>query len=182
MSIAGVWVYVKNQLDGLAWPPAMAGLPALTAWVLPPDPNATASSVPAAYVWGGAGDESRAAVHGGALPRAAYPGGPSGTKGTVHTVMIYLAWTLTPGDTATDPYGNPDTDTLFPGMVEAVKAVLRAAALPQLIIDPWTSVESQVVDVGETMRHEIYVRAAEPQGMKRYDAFLDCAVTEIISA
>lgn len=178
MPLASTVNYLKDYLDGLEWPFENLISPPgnLQAFITPPDPNVIASA-PSAYLWFNRGDESRngAKYGAGTVPRASYPGGPSGTKAIEHTVPVYLVWD---GGSPTDPVVN----TLFPGMVDAVMAALRVAPDPALITDPWTGQQTQLVDIGERISYLTSLRALEPQRLQRLDALLELQVVEVFSA
>ncbi len=184
MSIASVQSYVQGLLSQMAWPAAMAGVPPLHAVITPPNPNVQ-SEIPTAYIWPVRGRESRDStrLRAGAVPRIAVPGGPSGTKPVEHTLTIWLVW-MGSADA-------PQADSFFPGMAWQVQQVLRSAAFgaggqvtadPQLLTDPWDASQSWLVDLGEVMSYEIYVRTLEAEGFLRYDGVLECSLTEVIAA
>lgn len=188
MTLVAVQTYVKSLLDGMAWPAKMAALqnppPNLQAFITPPDPNAPGEITPTAYIWMWRGDESRnPAPHGaGTIPRAAFRGGPSGTKADHHTIPIYLVWNGENDD--------PAADTLFPGMVDAIKATLRVAPDPAgqpgsplsiPLTDPWTDDQSWAVDIGENISYEQELRALMPQRLDRWDALITISVVEVIA-
>ena len=180
MGLATAVTYVKSLLDGMNWPQQMAALPSppppLRCYIQPPDPNVL-SAGPSAYTWFNRGDVSRnpAKYGAGTVPRAAYQGGPSGTKAWAHMVPVYIVWT---GSSPTDPLA----DILFPGMVDAVVNTLQFSPDPVTVTDPWTGVESSLVDVGETISYLTALRALEPMQSERLDALLECSVVEVISA
>ena len=146
MTLVASMQYLKGLLDGLTWPASMQALPnppgALLAHVTAPNPNVTASA-PNAYIWFLRGMENRdgAKYGAGTIPRAQYPGGPSGTKAIEHTVPIYLVWD---GSRPTRWHPVPRHGGRRHG---------RPAGLPGpgLITDPWTGEQSRLVDVGESM-------------------------------
>ena len=184
MSIAAVQQYIKGLLDTMPWPATMTGLASPLCYITPPNPNVQ-SEIPAIYVWPSRGRESRdtTRLRGGTVPRIALPGGPSGTKVVEHRIGVWIVWAMSSDD--------PDADSLMPGMTWAVQAVLRSAAFgagdmitadPALLTDPWTSEQSWLVDLGENMEYELYVRALEEQRFWRYDGVIDLDVTEIIAA
>jgi len=177
MGLASTVQHMKTLLDGLNWPQEIQNLPSppppLACYITPPNPNVQAS-VPTAYVWFNRGMESRSndALRAGTIPRASYTGGPSGTKSTVHTVPVYFVWL---GGSPTDP----NADTLFPGMVDAIMATLRVAPDAEQVADPWTDMQSSLVDIGERMSYLTDLRALEPMQLERLDALIECTVTEV---
>ena len=104
--------------SGLAMP---GGLPNMACYVNPPDPNVEAD-IPTAYVWAPDFDESRTGDQGGSIPRNTGPGTPSGTKALEHMIEIFLVY-FQAGD-------DPQADTLFFGIVDAVMARLRTSDDP----------------------------------------------------
>lgn len=178
MGLASTVNYLRDYLDGLEWPFQNLTSPPgpLQAFITPPNPQVIASA-PSAYLWFNRGDESRngAKYGAGTVPRASYPGGPSGTKAIEHTVPLYLVWD---GGSPTDPVVN----SLFPGMVDAVMAYLRVAPDPAPVTDPWTGGQTELVDIGEHMSYLTSLRALEPMRLERLDALLELTVTEIFNA
>lgn len=170
MPIVSAQVYIRNLLDGLAMP---GNAPALAAYITPPDPNVDAAT-PAAYIWPADGEESRNPVMGGTIPRAAFTGAASGFKPVEHALEIYMVWFGQDDD--------PDSDTWFPGMVDAVMAALRASPDPAIVTDPWTGVQSNLIDVGENMTYRITIRALDDQRYNRYDALITLRLHELIAA
>jgi hypothetical protein len=169
--------YVKTLLDDLSWPASMQALPNppgnLIAHITAPNPNVTASA-PNAYIWFARGTENRnnAKYGAGTIPRALYEGAPSGTKAVEHNIPVYVVWDAQQGD--------PNFSTLFPGMVDAIRATLRVSEDPALITDPWTGEESWLVDVGETISYDLELMALDGQRLERWDVMLTCTVTEVI--
>jgi hypothetical protein len=185
VSVASVQQYIKSSLDQLPWPSTMGGVAPLNCYITPPNPNVQ-SEVPTAYVWMARGRESRDTdrLRAGTIPRAATPGGASGTKAVDHTVPVYLVWMMSIDD--------PDVDNLFPGMIWQVMSALRGSIAtpgpggqvsdPALLTDPWTGEQSWLIDLGEDMSYDSDLRALEDQRYLRYDAVIDCTVIEVIAA
>jgi len=177
MSLVAAMQYVKGLLDGLEWPAGMQALPsppgALQAYVTSPIVNITASA-PQAYIWFARGTENRdSAKYGaGTVPRANYQGGPSGTKAVEHQIAIYVAWPISPSD--------PNMATVFPGILDAIRAALRTSTDPALITDPWTGEQSWLVDVGETITYEMDLWALIEQRLEHWDALFTVPVVEVI--
>ena len=95
MPIASVNAFVKSLLDDIGMP---AGLPAMAAYLNPPDPNVEAS-FPSAYILSAAGPEKRLAG-----PRNTGPGTSSGQKTISHEVRVLVVYEIANDD--------PDADTL----------------------------------------------------------------------
>jgi signal recognition particle subunit SEC65 len=161
---------MKSILDGLAMP---SSLPPMRAVIMPPDPNDD-SDMPTAYVWPADFDESRDDEQGGTVPRNTGPGTPSATKAIEHMIEVFIVY-FQAGD-------DPDADSLFPGIVDAVTAAFRTSEDPAPITDPWTGAASSLFDVGEIMRGRIVVSATQDQAMNRLDCLLTCTVHELIRA
>ena len=180
MTLLASMQYVRALVATTTWPTSMLELPSPPGNILtnltPPDPNVPASS-PTVSIWFLRFGESRgnSRLQGGTIPRAQYEGGPSGTKVVEHTAALYVAWA---GTGPTDP----NQDTLFPGMVDRIRATLRVSAVQAKITDPWTGEESWLVDVGELIDGATFLEALMPQRLNRYDTLLTCSVTEIIAA
>jgi len=168
--IASTTSWFKQLLDGLAMP---GGLPNMAAYVNPPDPN-DEGGIPTAYVWAPDFDESREGQQGGSIPRNTGPGTPSGTKALEHMIEIFLVY-FQAGD-------DPQADTLFFGIVDAVMARLRTSDDPAPVTDPYTGQQSQLLDVGEVIRGRTTISAVADQAFNRLDALLTCTVHEIFQA
>ena len=172
--------YVQQLVATTTWPEAMLALPsppgAIVTNLTPPNPNVLAGS-PTASIWFLHGRESRDQdrLRVGTLPRAQFPGGPSGTKGVDHTIAIYVSWA---GTSAADP----NEDTLFPGMIDAIRATLRVSSIQVLLTDPWDGTQSWLVDVGELLDYATDLEALSPQRLNRWDTLLTCSVVEVIFA
>lgn len=175
MSIVATQVYLQGLINNLAWPfpTSPTPVPNLVAYITPPDPNVEAT-VPTAYVWPSNGDENRDGARGGTVPRALTLGGASGFKGVIHAIDVYLVYFLANND--------PDADNLFPAMVDQVMSALRVSADPVKVTDPYTAIDSWLIDVGERMTYQITVRSLVDQGFNRYDALLALSINELIAA
>ena len=170
MPIASTLSYVKGLLASLPMP---GELPPMNAYITPPDPNVEAD-IPTAYVWPSEGDENRDSGKAGTVPRNTGPGTASGFKNIEHAIDVYVVW-----------FGaddQPDIDSLFPGIVDAVMFALRTSADPATAVDPYTEQETTLIDVGETMRYRITLRSLVEQAFDRYDCLLSLSVLEVIQA
>lgn len=176
MTAAAVSNHMLSLLQGMAFPATMTGVPPLTANVVPPNPDVTGTTQPTCWIWVGTLDEARSPSRysAGTVPRAQVTGGPSGTKATEYAAEVYMLYAMASND--------PDSNTLFLGMMDAIRATLRVSADPVEVTDPWTSAQSWVVDVGENMRGQNAVRALADQAMNEFSGLLTCTVTEIFSA
>lgn len=170
MSLVAVQTFIRDTLQNLPMPNGGFNL---KAYITPPDPNDEAE-FPTAYIWPTEGTESRDPHHGGTIPRNTGPGTPSGNKPVLHTVDIYLVWFGSDED--------PDADSWFPGMVDAVMSALRYSTMPRSITDPYTNYISDLVDLGENMAYEIVVSAVANQAYNRYDSRIRLRILELIFA
>lgn len=158
-------------LDGLAMP---YGQPNANAYITPPDPRVQAR-VLAIYIWPADFSENRSAELGGTVPRNSGPGTPSGTKGIMHQMDVYLTWTAVNNAKQTDP--------VFPGMIDAVTAALRySQPNPVQVTDPNTGLTSTIYNVGEEMRGHPGIEALDDERWLRYDALVTVSVWEILNA
>ena len=170
MPIAAACAFVKGLLNGLAMP---GGLPNMAAYILPPDPNVEAE-IPTAYVWPTEGDESRAPEKGGTIPRNTGPDTPAGTKSLDHSIDVFCVYFQADDD--------PQADSLFPGVIDAVMDALRTSADPAVITDPYTGDQSQLIDLGERQKYHIVVSALEDQRYNRLDGLIVCPGNVIFHA
>jgi hypothetical protein len=168
LGINAAQVYIQALLNGAPMPGSAGNL---VAYITPPDPEVDAT-VPHAYIWPTTGNESRNPSYGGTVPRASFRGGPSGTKPVIHTLHIYVIWFQANDD--------PQADTWFPGMLDEIMAVLRSSTDPVVVTDPYTNVQSQMIDVGERMSYQVAVSALEDQRLHRYDGLITCTLWELI--
>lgn len=169
MPIASVLNYLQGLLDGLPMP---AGLDPMNAYAVPPpDPNVE-STTPTVYIWPMQFDEARDPNKGGSsMPRNTGPGTFSGVKMFTHEPHLFIVWM------------GANDDPSFPGIVDALMKALRFAyPMPTIAVDPYDGTQSQINDVGEVQRGQIYVRALEDEAFNRYDCELTVPVIEEISA
>jgi hypothetical protein len=167
--IASVLGYLQGLLNGLPMP---GSLPPMDAYALPPpDPNVQ-SEIPAVYIWPTDFGESRNTFEGGSsMPRNTGLGTFSGVKRFNHEPHLFIVWM------------GADDDPSFPGIVDfAMKALRFAYPMPTIVTDPNDGTQSQVNDVGEVQRGQIFVRALEDEAFLRYDCELTVPVIEEISA
>ena len=171
MPIASTLGYVKGLLDNLPMP---GGAPNMAAYITPPDPNVQAE-IPTAYVWPTEGHESRNSGNAGTIPRNTGPGTPSGTKPLDHMLDIYVVFFGADDD--------PQADSLFPGIVDAVMECLRTSADPVTLVDPYNpNIQSALYNLGEQMSFHIVISALADQAYDRYDALIRCNVMELLRA
>jgi hypothetical protein len=171
MPIVSVQSYLLSILDGLPMP---FGRPAANAYITPPDPRIQAK-VPAIYIWPADGDENRSPELGGTIPRNTGVGTPSGTKGILHRMDVYLTWISAGSGTAQDP--------IFPAMVDAVMFALRySVPNPVYITDPATNITSTIYNTGENMQYRTGIESLADERMKRYDALITVSIWEIFNA
>jgi hypothetical protein len=164
-----VQFFLRDTLDGLVLP---LGLGNLAAFISPPNPGD--GMVPAVYVWGSNGSESRLTV-----PRAQHLNVASGgDKTLVHQADVWLVWFGSSED--------PDVNAQFPAIIDRVMGALRNTRLvdgAQYVTDPVTGQLSQLLDVGEDMSWEYApVKAIVDQRYLRYDARVTVTVTEVIQS
>ena len=171
MPIVSAQTFLLGVLDGLPMP---YGQPNANAYITPPDPRIQAR-VPAIYIWPADFDENRSSQLGGTVPRNKGIGTPSGTKGILHQMDVYITWMGINNATQTDP--------IFPGMIDAVTAALRyCQPNPVQITDPNTGLTSTIYNVGEEMRGRPGIEALDDERWLRYDALITVSVWEIINA
>jgi hypothetical protein len=155
-------------LDGLILPGTTG---TLAAFITPPDPRD--DPPPAIYLWASRGSERRQA-----LPRGNTPGAGSlaGWKEIDHIVEGYLTWFGEDTD--------PDADTNFPAVLDAVMFALRTSGQsPLYTSDPLTGLQSDLVDIGERIEYELVPpRSTANQRYLRYDALLTIHVLEFFQA
>lgn len=166
MSINTVQLYLQGLLDTLPVPNGLQ----VQAYITPPNPE-TDYTNPHAYIWPAEGQETRSPGMGGTLPRASSPGAFSGTKSIAHILDIFLVWFASNDD--------PDADTWFPGMVDAVMNMLRVTPTPAVVTDVYTNATSQLIDVGERMTYKIAVSSVADEGFNRYDALITIHINEL---
>ena len=171
MPIVVTQQFLLSLLNGLEMP---YGLPAAKAYITPPDPRVQAK-VPAIYIWPSDGTENRSQELGGTVPRNTGPNTPSGTKGLLHQMDVYITWFSSNSGTQADPK--------FPAIVDTVMLALRySQPNPVEITDPSTNLTSTIYNVGESIRYRTGVEATNDERWLRYDALLQVSVWEIINA
>jgi len=171
MPIVNVQSFLLNILSDLPMP---YGYPNAQAYITPPDPRVKAK-VPAIYIWPSEGRENRSAELGGTVPRNTGVNTPSGTKGMLHEMDIYMTWFSTGSGQQQDP--------IWPGMVDAVMFALRfSQPNPAEITDPNTLETSTVYNVGEMMTYKTGIESTADERQKRYDALIVVSCWEIFQA
>lgn len=170
MPIASTLAFVKGLLNNLPMP---GGAPDMAAYIMPPDPNVEAE-IPTAYVWPTDGEESRNPEKGGTIPRNKGPGTAAGWKPITHMVDVFVVWFQADDD--------PQADSLFPGMVDAVMAALRTCPDSAALTDPYTGEPSTLYDLGEQQHYQIVVSAVADQAFNRLDSLIRCTCYELIQA
>jgi hypothetical protein len=178
MPLVSVQTFLLSLLDDLPMP---YGQPNAQAAITPPDPR-TQARIPAIYIWPADGDENRSTELGGTVPRNTGFGTSSGTKGIMHSIDVYITWFSSNNRQGQD--GGPiQQDPVFPGMVDALMAALRySQPNPATITDPSTGVESDIYNVGESMRYRTGVESTADERWLRYDCLVTCMIWEIFRA
>lgn len=171
MPLVTAQAYFLSVLDGLPMP---YGKPNAKAFITPPDPRTNAKS-PAIYIWPADGHENRSSELGGTIPRNTGPNTPSGTKGIMHYMDVYLVWFSTGSGTQQDP--------IFPGMVDAVMYALRfSTPNPVTFTDPNSELVSDLYNTGEDMSYVTGIKSTADEREKRYDCLIKVSVWEIFRA
>jgi hypothetical protein len=175
MPLNTVQLHLKSILDQLPLP---GGIGILQAFIQPLVVDTDAED-PVAYIWGSHGNESRKAPS-GSKPRAR-PGNlaSGGNKQLTHQVDIWLVYFESNED--------PNGDSAFPSVIDAVMACLRNTELLDAVtihaVDPVTGQLSDLLAIGEDMDWDYAgVRVTADQRMFRYDAQITCEVVEVIQA
>ena len=171
MPVVVVQQFLLSLLNGLEMPYSVA---AAEAFITPPDPRVKAK-VPAIYIWPSDGQENRSGELGGTIPRNTGPGTPSGTKGLLHQMDVYITWFSANQGRQADP--------VFPAIVDTVMMALRySQPNPAVLTDPATGLTSSVYNVGETMKYWVGIEATADERWLRYDALLQVTCWESINA
>jgi hypothetical protein len=167
--LASVLAWTKSILDGLPMP---GGAENMAAYITPPDPNDEAAP-PTAYVWTPTGRESR--ENPGTIPRNTGPGTPAGFKPINHTIDVFIDWFQADDD--------PQADSIFPGIVDAVMFALRTSEDSVTLQDPYNpNITSTLYDLGENIDYLTEFNALANQAYDRYQALLRCTCMELIQA
>jgi hypothetical protein len=170
MPIVSVQNALMSILQGLPMP---GGNYLLEAFVTPPDPE-TDYTNPHIFIWPTKGSESRDPKDGGAIPRNTGVGTPAGTKPIRHHMEMFVRWYANNDD--------PNADSQFPSFIDAICWALRTCQDPQIAVDPFTQVESQLVGIGEEITYMITLRSTEDEAYGLYDCLLTLPVLEILHA
>jgi len=177
MPLQATLAYYKNLLSNTPMP---GGVPDLAVYVFPPPVDEDPFGEPRAYIWPMNFDESRNPERGGTVPRAlTQPLSTSstpdcGTKPIDHSIHCYLIY----DEDNQDPQG----DSLFPSIIDAVNWVLRVSEDPAVIYDTTTGLASSLIDVGEQITGQITVRALAGQRYYRNDCLLILPTLELIQS
>jgi hypothetical protein len=172
MPVAAVTLYVKSLLDGLPMPGPNAL--AMQAFITPPDPN-TETQMATAYIWPTDGHETRNPQQGGAIPRNTGPGTAAGWKPISHMIDVFIDWFQADDD--------PQADSIFPGIVDAVMFALRTSTDSVTLTDPYNpNVTSTLYNLGEDISYQTVISSLADQAYDRYQALLRCPCVELIQA
>jgi hypothetical protein len=176
MPVQSTLAYLKGLLDGLAMP---GGIPSLVAYITPPAVDDEPNGEPRAYIWPSSFEESRNPERHGTVPRALAMPVPntspnSGFKPIDHQIHVYLIYDQDNDD--------PQADSLFPGIIDAVSWQLRVSLDPATIYDEYTGLPSALLDVGEQITGSVAVRALAGQRYYRYDCLLILPIMELIQS
>ena len=157
----------NDCLNGLSLP--LPQLTTLTAYVAPPALGDM--STPLCYIWGAHITEKRET-----MPRA--PVGNLGA-GAFKNVRYEMQLWLYYAEFADDP----NADSAFPVVIDAVMACLRNTQMGVTITDPVTGVQTTVKMIGEDMEVGYDpVEALEDQRMQLYEGLITVSVWELIQA
>ncbi|MBT8160992.1 MULTISPECIES: hypothetical protein [Arthrobacter] len=167
MTLNATQLYVKGLLDGLTLP--IAELGTLEAHVSYPNPLDQVT--PLCFIWGAMGDEKRHT-----MPRA-QPGNLStgGFKDTAYDIDLWIFHAELADD--------PNADSLFPVVIDAVRKVLRNTQLMAQLTDSVTGEKSTIKKIGENIKIDYMpARALEDQRMLQYECRMIVSVVEAIQA
>jgi len=163
MPLNTVQHHVKDVLDGLVIP----GQPQpLQVWITPPVFEDLDG--PRCYVWGGRGNVVRQT-----MPRG------RGFKKLSWLVDIYLVYETNPQDTNAATGSTVDSE--FPIIVDSVILALGNAPMTEVMTDPDTGYQSQLLAIGETITLD-YPPEKTPATMRMlwYSCLLTTDVIEAI--
>ncbi len=117
---------------------------------------------PQIYIWGGRIKEDRLT-----LPR------PSGNKFLRHQVDVYPTLAMANDD--------PNLDTAFPALLDAIMETLRTTPIGIVITDPVTGGTSQLQNVGEEMSVDYATpQALADQAMLLFNGLITVIVDEFV--
>jgi hypothetical protein len=167
LPIASCHAFLKGLLDDIGMP---AGLPAMAAYLNPPDPNVE-SEFPSAYILSASGPEKRLSSS-----RNQGPGTSSGFKTINHVIRVLVVYEIANDD--------PDADTLFGGILDgAMKALRYAWPDPAILTDPYDGTLTQAVNAGEEMSYDkLPPQAAVTQRMTLWQGIITVPILEEIQA
>lgn len=160
MSLNGIQTYIKGVLDGLPMPyPQEQNL---AAYIQPPAP--VDQTTPVAFIWGAKGKEIRKA-------------GPR-KFGIKHDTVWVEVWLYYAEDAS-----DPDADSLFPAVIDSVKAALRSIPIPAHPTDPTTQAKFTILDIADDIELDYAgTRALADQRYLQYEALLKVKVIEGLQA
>ena len=158
MGMNSVQLYAKSLTNGVKGP--LTKLP-LVAYITPPNPGKLPG--PAAYVWLTMGTNRRQTA-----PRGA------GFRETIWTINI---WLMSPGVAS-----NPQADTEFASLVDAVIQKWVTTPMPIPLTDSITGQTTQLVSLGEEFTIEQSpVHSLQDQRLIMFEALLRFTVKEVIT-
>jgi hypothetical protein len=160
MSLVTVMQYVKGVLDGLEIP---GNTGPLTAFIVAPDPDENEWGTPRAMIWTANGGTSRLGL--GRDPHA----GTGGSKIRKHRLAIYLWYPMADEE--------PDEDSAFPGVLDAVMAALEYTPDP-VVLQNAVGPPSQMAGLGEEMTWQM----ADPLALasQRWEKFMALITAPVI--
>jgi len=156
MGVNAVQTYAKTLTDGITAP--LNNRP-IVAYITPPNPGKLPG--PAAYIWVTQGTNARQTA-----PRGA------GFRQSVWTVSV---WLMSPSSAT-----NPNADSAFACLIDAVVEAWVTTPMPVTITDAVTQRTTQFISVGEQFTiQQSPVHALSDQRLFLYEALLEFTLKEI---
>jgi len=156
MGINVVQTHAKSITNGISSP--LYKRP-LVAYITPPNPGKLTG--PAAYVWVTQGNNKRQTAHRGA-----------GFRSTIWTVSV---WLMSPDNST-----NPNADSAFASLIDAVVEAWVTTPMPISIEDPQTGRTSQLVAIGEQFTvQQSPAHTLADQRLFLYEALIDFTIEEM---